>query len=101
MPFPPLDQIINEEGKRYGKLQVLGLDHVTEKGKAYWECVCDCGETTVVLGTKLRNGHTRSCGCTRRIKMGIIGRAYKGMKWLRRDKKPSITYEAALKSFTP
>lgn len=30
--------------------------------KVSWECLCSCGKTVVVDGTKLRSGHTRSCG---------------------------------------
>ena len=28
-----------------------------------WNCVCDCGRTTVVPTEKLNSGHTQSCGC--------------------------------------
>ena len=30
---------------------------------AMWKCKCDCGQTVIVSGSDLRNGHTRSCGC--------------------------------------
>lgn len=28
-----------------------------------WLCRCDCGREKVVIGTNLRSGHTKSCGC--------------------------------------
>lgn len=28
-----------------------------------WKCKCACGNTTTVITSKLRNGHTKSCGC--------------------------------------
>jgi hypothetical protein len=28
-----------------------------------WECVCDCGKTTIVRGTHLTAGKINSCGC--------------------------------------
>lgn len=55
--------VINEIGNRYGFLTVISRAE-TPKGKktAYWNCLCDCGNSTIVEGTKLRSGHTRSCG---------------------------------------
>jgi hypothetical protein len=54
---------IEMTGKRYGRLVVLG-----EHGKVHgsiitWACLCDCGNSKVIRGDKLRNGETRSCGC--------------------------------------
>jgi hypothetical protein len=34
-----------------------------------WNCVCKCGNTSVVRGTSLRNGSVRSCGCSRKESM--------------------------------
>lgn len=28
-----------------------------------WECLCDCGNTTLVPMSSLQNGNTKSCGC--------------------------------------
>lgn len=57
---------LDETGKRYGKLTVIGFDHLNKQHNAYWLCACDCGLTTVVSGTYLRRGHTTSCGCVKR-----------------------------------
>ena len=35
--------------------------------KRLWECKCDCGKTFVVQATLLVTGHTKSCGCWKRI----------------------------------
>jgi hypothetical protein len=32
-------------------------------GHPLWECSCACGTTTIVSGSNLRGGHTKSCGC--------------------------------------
>lgn len=49
-------------GQRFGQLVVTKFAH-QEKGKnSYWECLCDCGNTTVVLSTNLTSGGTKSCG---------------------------------------
>ena len=50
-------------GDRYNHLIVLGIDKVVKYKGTYWKCLCDCGNTTVVIGQHLRNGHTQSCGC--------------------------------------
>lgn len=31
--------------------------------KIYWPAICKCGNMKMVEGTKLRSGHTKSCGC--------------------------------------
>lgn len=49
-------------GNRFTGLTVLRM-YDTNKGYARWLCKCDCGKLTIVLGTHLRQGNTRSCGC--------------------------------------
>lgn len=40
------------------------LSYVGLKGDwRMYRCLCDCGEETIVRGTLLRNGQTKSCGC--------------------------------------
>ena len=61
-----MSKLINLTGKRFGRLTVL--EKVENKGKttnARWLCLCDCGNTTEVLGTTLRRGESTSCGCYR------------------------------------
>jgi hypothetical protein len=49
----------------FGKLVVLGLaPHVGSGRYSYWYwCQCECGNFIQVKGIRLRNGHTKSCGC--------------------------------------
>lgn len=58
-------KVVDLTGERYGKLVVLKLDHI-EKSRRYWECQCDCGNTTVVVEGNLKGGITRSCGCLKK-----------------------------------
>lgn len=51
----------NEKGNRFGRLVAISFE--VKNGKAYWLCKCDCGNTKVVAGDKLRSGNTVSCGC--------------------------------------
>ena len=52
-------------GKRFGRLKVLSFCRVGPKHAALWSCLCSCGKPTVVLGSRLTNGVTKSCGCLR------------------------------------
>lgn len=54
---------INEIGNTYGLLTVIGYAGSTPKRDALWLCKCQCGNTKIVSGQNLRNGHTSSCGC--------------------------------------
>lgn len=56
--------LIDMTGQRFGRLMVLGRESF-RSGKTKWQCQCDCGQSTVVIGQLLRNGKTRSCGCLR------------------------------------
>lgn len=53
-------------GEKFGRLFVVKYDSTNAKGKALWECLCDCGNTKVVIGENLRAGFTTSCGCYKR-----------------------------------
>ena len=49
-------------GCRFGRLYVSG--YAGYKGKSpMWECICDCGKTTITHGSSLKSGSTKSCGC--------------------------------------
>jgi hypothetical protein len=52
-------------GNRYGRLTAVrflgGASDV-----ARWECKCDCGAVVNVMGSSLRQGRSKSCGCYQR-----------------------------------
>lgn len=47
-------------GQVFGRLTVLRM---TSRKPVRWECRCECGNLTIVQGTKLTSCDTRSCGC--------------------------------------
>lgn len=51
-------------GNKFGRLTVLAIDHRLSSGDAMMRCRCDCGNMTVTRANGLKNGHTRSCGCS-------------------------------------
>lgn len=54
----------NLENKKFERLTVIRLSGKTNKcGHLIWLCLCDCGNYTEVSSSKLKRGHTRSCGC--------------------------------------
>jgi hypothetical protein len=56
--------VIDETGKRYGKLTVLARAENAKHGQVQWLCRCDCGNEAVVRGTCLRRRRgTKTCGC--------------------------------------
>lgn len=56
---------IDETGKRYGKLTVLRKSSDSKSKHIKWICQCDCGKQVEVVGSNLRRGNTKSCGCLR------------------------------------
>lgn len=54
---------IDITGQRFERLVAVERHHQGIQGRWHWLCKCDCGNSVVVLGTQLRNGNTKSCGC--------------------------------------
>lgn len=67
-PHPPIIEMI---GKRFGRLTVTEKAWSTRKEGYWYKTKCDCGSDFTVLGTHLRRGWTKSCGCFRREFAGI------------------------------
>lgn len=85
-------------GKKFGKLKVLEASNKrSSNGNILYKCKCDCGNITYVAARFLKNGHTKSCGCTRKekllehslsIKNDLIGRKFgrlTALKYIRTD----------------
>jgi len=51
-------------GQRFNKLTVIGLNHDERKDQhSFWDCLCDCGEMTIVRSYRLTQSITLTCGC--------------------------------------
>lgn len=59
-----MPKLINITGQRFGRLIVVNIAD-RQGGWPRWTCRCDCGAEIIALGSHLRYGHTRSCGCLR------------------------------------
>lgn len=63
-PTRPVRSGPDETGKRYGRLRVIRR-HIakSDRREALWLCVCDCGKEKIAIGSNLRRGQCKSCGC--------------------------------------
>jgi len=52
---------IDLTGHKFGRLTVV--NSAGSNGRPLWNCLCDCGNTSVVMSGNLRSGISRSCGC--------------------------------------
>ena len=57
-------RVIDEAGNQYGKWTVLEYVGTGNSGEALWRVRCDCGTERDLVGSELRSGHSKSCGCS-------------------------------------
>jgi len=68
-------------GQKYGKLTVISKAESRVKGRTYWLCECDCGNTLEVRGDSFKKGNTRSCGCLKKNIARTIAMDLSGMEF--------------------
>lgn len=64
-----------KKGDKYGKLTVLKEDIPYFTSKKFFRkmlCKCECGKEISVVLSKLKNNHTKSCGCLRKENKGRV-----------------------------
>lgn len=89
MQCPLIKRGKNEIGNKYGRLTVVEPAGKIGKNLA-WKCKCDCGNETIVAGTYLRRGVSRSCGCLQKEKaseslIDLTGKKFGFLIVLKRD----------------
>ena len=57
-------RVIDITGQKYGKFTVIERIKIEGKYHAFWKCECECGNQSIVCGSKLRTGKSKSCGCS-------------------------------------
>lgn len=57
---------IDLTGQSFWRWNVIGRISSTENGQPTWLCQCICGTRRIVQGRDLREGRSRSCGCTQK-----------------------------------
>lgn len=58
-------ELIDMLHQKCGRLTIMSRAENKNK-RAYWNCLCECGNEVIVSGRKLRSGQTKSCGCLRK-----------------------------------
>jgi hypothetical protein len=62
-----------------------------------WRCKCDCGNETIAIGSELRSGHKKSCGCLKykikNIQNQRFGKIIAIRPTLERDSSGSVIWE--------
>ena len=59
---PAKSRIVDLTNMKFGRLTPIRFVE-RKNGRSLWECVCDCGNHTIVGYSNLVNGITKSCGC--------------------------------------
>ena len=87
-----MGKFIDLTGKKFGKLTVVSrnADKISPCGqrRTTWNCVCDCGNKTIVSSNNLRRGHTNSCGClnlNRERFINLVGMRFGMLEVLHRE----------------
>lgn len=59
-----MGKFIDLTGQKFGRLTVLECSGRNKHGSAIWLCRCACGNGKVIHGGSLRNGSSKTCGCS-------------------------------------
>lgn len=77
----PARNVADIHGQIFGSLTVVDrAQSLTASGQIRWNCRCECGGFTITTSTKLRSGHSKSCGC---LKTKRITQSWGGSHYLR------------------
>lgn len=71
-------------GHVFGKLKVISEAGKSNTGHVQWNCICQCGKTTIANGSALLGGKYKSCGCGR-LGDDLTGRNYGRLTVIRKD----------------
>lgn len=66
---PRRSNIKSLEGQKFNRLTVCVFAG-SKNQQAHWICHCECGNTTIVSGSRVSTGHIKSCGCLQKEAAG-------------------------------
>jgi hypothetical protein len=64
-----MGKFIDLTGQKFGRLTVIELAGKNKYKANMWNCLCECGNHSLITTSSLRDGNNRSCGCLKREKL--------------------------------
>ena len=58
-----MGKCIDFTGIKFNYLTMIERIGTNKYQQALWLCKCDCGETTIAIGSEVKSGKKKSCGC--------------------------------------
>jgi len=77
-----MKRFIDLTGQKFNELTPIRYVGSNKWGNALWLCKCDCGKDKIILGSDIKRGRSKNCGCSK-LKHGHT-----------KDGKPSKTYKS-------
>ena len=74
---------IDLTGQRFGNLIAKEAVYINDIRK--WKCQCDCGNITFTTASRLKTGHTKSCGINCSLRVTKNHANFKGNKFFEQD----------------
>lgn len=50
-------------GEKINRLTCLSFNHIGNHNRSYFKFICECGKEKIILGSLVKSGNTKSCGC--------------------------------------
>lgn len=70
--YPASRSFVDIAGRRYGRLTVVSYAGKDASRNEYWNCICDCGNESIVRYSHLSSGATVSCSNNKECYPGYI-----------------------------
>ena len=60
---PMFNDLTNQTFNRWKVISFAFKERTVKGYRPYWNCECECGNLSVISGTNLKQGYSKSCGC--------------------------------------
>ncbi|KKM72229.1 hypothetical protein LCGC14_1422620 [marine sediment metagenome] len=91
-----MSRLIDLTGQKFERLLVVKYAGKKKSGATLWLCVCDCSKEKIIIGSHLKNGNTKSCGCLQK-EIASISHAKHGHKTRAKTSKTYQSWQSMIK----